>query len=181
MRIKKIVRLLTVLLLVFPFVLSAQVTTSSISGIIKNKSGTPLPGASITATHIPTGTIYTSVARTGGRFDINNMNPGGPYTITSTFVGFEISKKEDIFLVLGDILALEFQLSDKSTQLETVVVASVRAGKTGNETQIGRDKLALLPTIGRNLNDFVRFTPQTKIILQGASQLQGKTIVTMVS
>ncbi|WP_462252881.1 TonB-dependent receptor [Ferruginibacter sp.] len=174
MRIKKIVRLITVLL-IFPFALSAQVTTSSISGIIKNKSGNPLPGASITATHVPTGTVYTSVARTGGRFDINNMNPGGPYTITSTYVGFEINKKEDIFLVLGDVLAVDFELTDKTTQLETVVVASVRgAGKTGNETQIGRDKLALLPTIGRNLNDFVRFTPQTKITSTGGISIAGQ-------
>lgn len=173
MRIKKIVRLLLVLL-VFPFALSAQVTTSSISGIVKSKSGTPLPGASITATHVPTGSVYTAVARTGGRFDINNMNPGGPYIITSTYVGFEVSKKEDIYLVLGDVLATDFTLTDKTTQLEAVTVASIRTGKTGNETQIGRDKLALLPTIGRNLNDFVRFTPQTKITSTGGISIAGQ-------
>ena len=36
MRIKKIVRLLTVLL-IFPFALSAQVTTSTISGTVKDE------------------------------------------------------------------------------------------------------------------------------------------------
>ena len=161
MRMTKIVRLLTIMF-IFPVALTAQVTTSSITGVVKNNKGSLLPGATITATHLSTGTVYTAVARSGGRFDINNMNPGGPYTIVSSFVGFESDKKEDIFLVLGDLLSIDFSLSDKTTSLEAVVVVG-RAGpaKTGNETQIGRDKLALLPTIGRNLNDFVRFTPQT--------------------
>ena len=73
MNFKKILPFL-IALSAIPFLLQAQVTTSSISGIVKNKSGNALPGASITATHIPTGTVYTSIARTGGRFDINNMN-----------------------------------------------------------------------------------------------------------
>ncbi|HEX2684631.1 MAG TPA: TonB-dependent receptor, partial [Ferruginibacter sp.] len=160
----------------FQFGANAQVTTSSISGVVKNKSGNPLPGATITATHIPTGTVYTAAARTGGRFDINNMNPGGPYTITTSFVGFENDTKEDVFLVLGDVLNLEVKLADKSTQLEGVVLLGTggRAPKAGNETQIGRDRLAVLPTIGRNLNDFVRFTPQTKITSLGGISIGGQ-------
>jgi len=175
MLIKKILPLL-IALFAIPCLVNAQVTTSSISGVIKNKGGNPLPGASITATHVPTGTVYTAVARAGGRFDINNMNPGGPYTITSSFIGFEENKKEDQFLVLGDVLRIDFQLADKSTQLENVVVVGQRGigPKTGNETQIGRDKLTLLPTIGRNLNDFVRFTPQTKITSLGGISIGGQ-------
>ncbi|MBC7913021.1 MAG: TonB-dependent receptor, partial [Pyrinomonadaceae bacterium] len=174
MRMTKFVRLVA-LMLIFPIALTAQVTTSSITGVVKNNSGSLLPGATVTATHLSTGTVYTAVARSGGRFDINNMNPGGPYTIISSFIGFENEKKEDIFLVLGDVLSIDFKLADKTTNLEAVVVVG-RAGpaKTGNETQIGRDKLALLPTIGRNLNDFVRFTPQTKITSLGGISIGGQ-------
>lgn len=162
--------------LAFQFTANAQVTTSSISGVVKSKAGSVLPGATITATHVPTGTVYTAAARTGGRFDINNMNPGGPYTITASFVGFENEKKEDVFLVLGDVLSIEFQMKDKTASMEAVVVGASRGAgaKTGNETQIGRDKLALLPTIGRNLNDFVRFTPQTKITSLGGISIAGQ-------
>ncbi|MBC7934759.1 MAG: TonB-dependent receptor [Rhizobacter sp.] len=174
MHFKKMIPLVIALLAV-PFFMMAQVTTSNVSGIVKDKSGALLVGASISATHIPTGTVYTSVARSGGRFDINNMNPGGPYVITSTFVGFENAKKEEIFLTLGETSKIDFELSDKSTELTTVVVSGTRAGtKTGNETQIGRDKLAVLPTIGRNLNDFVRFTPQTKITSTGGISIAGQ-------
>lgn len=174
MHFKKIIPMV-IALLAMPFFMMAQVTTSSISGVVKDKSGNPLVGSTITATHTPTGTVYTSVARTGGRFDINNMNPGGPYVITSTFVGFETTKKEDIYLTLGEISRVDFELSDKSTELTTVVVSGTRtAAKGANETQIGRDKLAVLPTIGRNLNDYVRFTPQTKITSTGGISIAGQ-------
>lgn len=175
MRMKKILFLL-LSALAFQYTANAQVTTSSITGVVKSKSGVVLPGASITATHTPTGTVYTALARTGGRFDINNMNPGGPYTIAATYVGFNINTKEDVFLVLGDVLTTDFQLGDKTTELEAVVVATTRGtvAKTGNESQIGRDKLAILPTIGRNLNDFIRFTPQTKVTSTGGISIAGQ-------
>ena len=86
MHVKKIISMVIAFLAVSLF-LNAQVTTSSISGVVTNNTGEPLSGASIKVTHIPTGSVYTSSARTGGRFDIGNMNPGGPYTVVTTFVG----------------------------------------------------------------------------------------------
>lgn len=174
MNFKKILPFI-IALITTPFIMEAQVTTSSISGVVKNKSGNPLPGASITATHIPTGTVYTAVARSGGRFDINNMNPGGPYTITSSFVGYETDKREDVYLQLGDVARLDFSLAESAKQLQTVVVAGTRtAPKNNNETQISREKLAVLPTIGRNLNDYIRYTPQAKITSVGGISIAGQ-------
>ena len=64
----------------------AQVTTSSITGSVKSKSNNEsLAGATITATHVPTGTVYRTIARKDGSFDIHNVAPGGPYTIEITF------------------------------------------------------------------------------------------------
>ncbi|MEJ7627322.1 MAG: carboxypeptidase regulatory-like domain-containing protein [Ferruginibacter sp.] len=163
-------------MLAMPFFMKAQLTTSSISGVVKNGSGSMLPGATITATHIPTGTVYNTSARTGGRFDINNMNPGGPYTITTSFVGFETNIKSDVYLVLGETLKADVDLSDKTTQLSEVVVAGRRTttGKNGAETTISRERLELLPTIGRNINDFVRFTPQAKLTGAGGISIAGQ-------
>ncbi len=175
MHMKKILPLVIVML-VFPFLMKAQVTTSSITGIVKNSSGSALAGASITATHTATGTIYTTATRAGGRFDISNMKPGGPYTITATFVGFEPGNKQDIFLELGESQSTNFVLTDKTTKLTEVVVAGRRnaSSKNGSETTISRDKLAILPTIGRNLNDFLRYTPQTKLTSTGGISVGGQ-------
>ena len=148
MQFKKILAFL-IAIIVLPFLLKAQVTTSSISGVAKTAAGSALPGATVTATHIPTGTVYTTIARSGGRFDINNMNPGGPYTITTTFTGFEPIVREDIFLTLGETLRTDFELQNKNTDLAGVVVTGRRlsTAKTGTETSIGRAKLEIVTDI----------------------------------
>ncbi|HEX7902880.1 MAG TPA: TonB-dependent receptor [Chitinophagaceae bacterium] len=154
--------------------LTAQVTTSSITGIVKNKAGEPLAGASISATHVPTGTTYKTIARNGGRFEISNMNPGGPYTVQATFVGMSPEIKSDITLNLGESVQVDFELLESKNELSNVVVTGARqAAKNGTETTIGRDKMENLPTVGRTLADYLRATPQIRISSGGQISSEG--------
>ncbi len=177
MLLKRIVRLVC-LLLAFTVSATAQVTTSSMSGSVKTATGEPLVGASVTITHVPTGTVYTAVTRTGGRYDLANINTGGPYRIQVSFVGFQSSTREDVFVNLGETETQNFTLSDTQQQLtEVVVAARARAretGKGGAETSIGRDKMANLPTVGRNISDFLRFVPQAKVTGDGGIAIAGQ-------
>ena len=95
----------------------AQVTTSSMSGIVKSSSGDPLVGTTVTATHVPTGTQYRVLTRTGGLFNIPNMNPGGPYVVEATYVGFGKGTKSDIILPLGDEYRVDFDLASSGEKL----------------------------------------------------------------
>ncbi|TMI61350.1 MAG: TonB-dependent receptor [Bacteroidetes bacterium] len=168
--LKRITQFITILLLA-PFFLAAQETNSGIGGIVKDASNNALVGATITATHNPTGTVYRVVSRAGGRYDISNMQPGGPYTITFTFVGFSDEKRDEVFLNLGEKSRFDVALPDKTGTLTEVVLSTRRSatgGKGGTETAIGRDRVANIPTINRSLNDFLRFTPQAKITGDGA-------------
>ena len=169
--LKRITQLIFGLLLT-PFLVSAQETNSSIGGIVKSGANEPLVGATITATHIPTGTVYRVVSKAGGRYDISNMQPGGPYLIVYSFVGFSDEKREDVNLALGEKSRFDVALPDKSGTLTEVVLSTRRAatgGKGGTETSIGRDRVANIPTINRSLNDFLKFTPQAKIVGDGIS------------
>ena len=146
----------------------AQVTTSNMSGVVKSSTGNVLVGASIKATHQPTGTTYTVVSRTQGRYDLSNIQAGGPYKIEVTFVGFEKLTINDIFMNLGETNRQDFILPENIAQLSEVVVSSTRSSaaqgaKGGTETAIGRDKVSNLPTVGRNISDFLRFVPQVKV------------------
>lgn len=159
-------RSLLFLLLALPAMLWSQNTTSSLAGTVKTAGGEPLIGATITATHEPTGTIYRTQSRTGGRYEIANMAPGGPYNLSISFINYETFKKDDVYLNLGESSKQDYKLGDKSGQLAEVIVIANRSqvqGKGGAETNIGRDKVANLPTVGRNLQDFLRFTPQAKL------------------
>src|SRR5215213_6369986 len=161
--LKRILYLLTLVMIAGQ--IFAQVTTSSISGFVKNGND-PLIGATITATHKPTGTIYRTQSRAGGKYDVSNVNPGGPYTIVVSYINFQTITREEVYTTLGENSKQDFSLSNTSTELTTVVVASARVstqGKGGTETNIGRDRMANMPTVSRNITDFVRAVPQAKL------------------
>ncbi|MEJ2880089.1 TonB-dependent receptor [Pedobacter sp. GR22-6] len=144
--------------------LQAQVTTSTITGTVVDEKA-PLPGASIKAVHVPTGTVYNVTTNATGRYTITNMRPGGPYTIEITYVGFQAEKVSDVYLKLGEPYALNAKLNDGSNQLNEVVVSGKRDGtfsskKTGASTNISKEQLEKLPSLSRSLQDFTRLTPQ---------------------
>ena len=63
---------------------SAQgVTTSGLTGIVKDAQGAVVPGATVKAVHEPSGTTYEAVTQGDGRFFIPGMRVGGPYTVTA--------------------------------------------------------------------------------------------------
>ncbi|HEY6505453.1 MAG TPA: TonB-dependent receptor [Chitinophagaceae bacterium] len=175
--LKRIVSLVAILF-VATSSLVAQVTTSNLSCVVKSSTGDPLVGATVVVTNIPTGIVYSSITRTGGRFELANIAPGGPYKIEITYTGFEKSVRENIFLALGETSQQQFVLTNKSTELKEVVVAAprrpVQEAKGGAETTIGRDKMSNLPTVGRNISDFLRFVPQAKVTADGGVSLAGQ-------
>lgn len=162
--LRKLMFLLVVSLLTTS-VLFSQVTTSSITGFVKGDNNEPLVGATVTLTHVPTGTIYNTQTRAGGKYDLNNLNPGGPYSIVVSYVNFQAFRRNDLFLTLGESSKEDVTLTNRPTELSTVVVSASRGAATrgGVETNIGRDRVANLPTVGRNITDLLRTVPQAKL------------------
>src|SRR6476619_3753758 len=155
----------------------AQETNSSIGGIVKGSNNEPLVGATITATHNPTGTVYRVISRTGGVFNISNIKPGSPYTITFSFVGFADEKRDEVYLSLGQKSNFNVALADNTGNLTEVVIAARRAassGRGGTETSIGRDKISGITTVNRNLNDYLKYTPQAKVTNDGGISIAGQ-------
>lgn len=173
-------RILTLLLFVLAIgqIVNAQVTTSNVTGTVKGNNDQPLTGASITLVHVPTGTVYKGITRGGGRFDIANVNPGGPYRLEVSFVGFENVVRDDIQIGLGETSRQDILMDEKVDKLSEVVVTTTsrsrEGAKGGTETNIGRDKMLNLPTVGRNISDFLRYVPQAKITADGGISLAGQ-------
>lgn len=141
----------------------AQVTTSSISGIVKSPDGKPLASASITAKNIGSGSEYKNASREDGRFNLSGLRVGGPYTITITYVGFEKYVEENIYLALGKDYRIEVKMANNMETLKEVIVSSNKifnSDRTGTGTNIGKKQLENLPTVSRNFEDFTRLTPQ---------------------
>ena len=140
---------------------NAQVTTSSVSGKVKDAKGMTVPGASVLVVHLPTGTKYGAVTGTDGYFRLNNLNPGGPYRVTVTYIGYNKQDKEVGNLGLGVDQRVDFTLLDEGQQLTEVTVKGKRGAlKTGAGTQIGEEQIKNMPSTSRSLTDITRVTPQ---------------------
>ncbi len=159
-------KLIIIFLFFFSFTTSfSQVTTSSIRGLISDENKEALPGANVVATHIPTGTTYGAATNLDGRFNLLNMRVGGPYTITVSFVGYQEQVFTEVYLDLGKSENISVDMNPDSQQLEAVVVevSSTRGvfskGRTGSETNVGRNELRNLPSISRSAFDYTRLDP----------------------
>ncbi len=150
-------------MLAMPFFMKAQVTTSTLTGFVKSKTGDVLKGSSIELTHVPTGTKYRTASRSDGRYDLVNLIPGGPYTIEISFVGYKTVTETGLTFGLGENSRYDATLENNSAVLSTIVVTASGAGtrrKTGAATSISRAQINALPTITRSLQDYTRLTPQ---------------------
>ncbi len=146
--------------------LAQGVTTSAMKGLVLDAKGQPLPGATVLAVHLPTGTTYGVGTRDNGQFDLLNLRVGGPYQVKISFVGYETYVENNIQLVLGKTYETHVSLrEDGGQKLDEVVVRANRDGqinpdRTGAVTNISATAIRTLPTISRSQEDFTRLTPQ---------------------
>ncbi|WP_210487862.1 TonB-dependent receptor [Rufibacter aurantiacus] len=162
-----ITRLMLIVVMCLPMHLSwgQGATTASMNGVITDASGAGLAGATVVAIHTPSNTQYAASADVNGRYNLQNMRVGGPYSITSTYVGYQDQKRENVFLSLGQNLKLDFNLAQSAVGLSEVQVvadrgAVINADRTGASTNVSREQIERLPTLNRSLQDFTRLTPQ---------------------
>jgi hypothetical protein len=153
----------------------AQETTSEIQGVVRDASGTGLQGATITATHLPTGTVYSTTTRKDGLYNLANVRVGGPYQVRVSYVGFSEETQSDISLALGTAFKADFALTAAASTLTEVTVSTTRSdrvfsrSRTGSAEIITRQQLDRLPTINRSIQDFTRLTPTANTTGVGSS------------
>lgn len=141
------------------------VTTASLSGKITDQNGGNLPGATVVATHTPSGTTYGTASLADGRYFIPAMRVGGPYTVKVTFVGYKEQSIENVTLQLGETFVLDVKLLEENSQLQEVVVSGTKdpilnSDKMGASTNFGTSAINRLPSIGRDFRDITNLTPQ---------------------
>ena len=156
--------LLSLAAMLFVVSAAAQVTTSSLNGHISDQKGEPVPGATVVAVHTPSGTQYYAVANAEGRFFINGMRAGGPYSVEVSCMGYNTVTYTDVTLQLAEPYALNATLSDDTQMLSEAIVISEAASKfatekTGAATNITSSQITSLPTVSRSITDVTRLSP----------------------
>ena len=142
----------------------AQVTNSSLGGSVVDELGLPIIGAGVIATHEPSGTVYGAATNAQGRFTINGMRPGGPYSVEVSSLGYQTATYTGITLQLAETYSLNASLKEESLTLgESVVIATASSKfateKTGAATNINNDQLVALPNVNRSITDVTKVSP----------------------
>ncbi|MFY0255199.1 TonB-dependent receptor domain-containing protein [Chitinophaga sp. 30R24] len=150
-----------------PLAMNAQVTTGSVTGVVKGPDGKGAEGASITLIHQPSGTRYLNRALKNGSFTLNGLRVGGPYLLKVEFMGFKPQIVEGFNIALGEPYDVVVTLDENVTALKGVTINSnvvKRKGateKSGAATVIDSRQLSTLPSFSRSITDFTKLTPQS--------------------
>ena len=142
----------------------AQVTTSALGGRVVDANGQPVIGVAVIATHTPSGTVYGVTTNEAGRYTINGMRSGGPYSVEFTCLGYQTVTYTDLTLQLAETSSLNATLNEDSEMLSEAMVIDAAASKfsaekTGAATNISSSQITSLPTVNRSINDVTRLSP----------------------
>ena len=157
--------LLVVTLLMLTLTAVAQVTTSGINGIV-TANNEEVIGATISAKHVPSGSVYRAVTNVNGRYTITGMRSGGPYEVEVSYIGYQTKKFTGIQLSLGQNTVVDAVLTEGSEMLQEVEIVAaarntMRSDRSGAVTNLNTEQMAVVPTIGRSMTDLVKMTPQS--------------------
>ncbi|MGD9584002.1 MAG: carboxypeptidase regulatory-like domain-containing protein, partial [Lysobacterales bacterium] len=144
----------------------AQSTAAGVAGRIVDDQGNPVSGATVEIVHTPSGSTNTVSTDADGRFAARGLRVGGPYKVSASKEGSVNSSKSNIFLVLSDITSVNLTLNPDATQLEALEVVGTGVAsvfspdKMGAKTNITVEQIQEMPSIGRSIQDYVRFDPR---------------------
>ena len=153
----------------------AQETSGGLQGLVTVKTDkSPLPGVSVEAIHVPTGTRYAAVTSATGRFTILNVRVGGPYTVSAKLNGFRTETIKDITIALGDRREVDFGLDVQAVAESVNVTAEaeplISPSRMGSSEAISQDEIKSLPTIRRQFQDFARTNPYVNVAASDPTQ-----------
>ncbi|HEY4320126.1 MAG TPA: TonB-dependent receptor [Gemmatimonadales bacterium] len=141
------------------------VTTGAVRGKVVDDQGAPVVGAELLLLNNSTGVRTTAQTREGGVFGIENVSPGGPFTLTARKIGYQPVSRADLRVNLGQVLTENFTIAKAAVALSELTVNAQAAnpllsrGRTGASTTISDSLIQRLPTLSRNFTDLMSTSP----------------------
>lgn len=172
---QKRLHFLIAMLMFFTSGVMAQITTSGITGKVTSQ-GEDVIGATVTAVHQPSGTLYRAVTNIDGRYTIQGMRVGGPYKVEITYVGHQPKVFNGVTLNLGETRNISCSIEEDSKELQEIVVtgrAGLNATKTGAATSMNAQQINDMPSITHGIADVARLNPQLTTTSSGVMSFAG--------
>ena len=150
-----------------PVAAQQSITTASISGRVTDPSGAPVPGASVTATHVERNQVQTVVTSADGQYRFLSLAVG-KYELAATVAGLS-SRRVTLTLAIGDALDLPLSLAVDSLTTSVDVVGELTAldsRRTQLSETITTREIDTLPLNGRNYLDLALLAPGVSRTIQ---------------
>ncbi|MES2524479.1 MAG: carboxypeptidase regulatory-like domain-containing protein [Gemmatimonadota bacterium] len=139
-------------------------TTGAISGTVTDGTR-PLENAQVEVRNTSTGFRTGALTRTNGRYFVQGLTVGGPYTVTVRLLGFAPVSRSEITVALGQTSTVDITMQQAAAQLSAVEVVATGAAefaptKQGVGTVVSDSLLRRSALLQRDYTDLVKLTPQ---------------------
>ena len=103
------------LLAAWPGVAAAQTGAASITGLVTDESGAPVPGVTVTATNQATNVTYIAVSNEAGNYTIAGV-PVGTYVVKAELTGFRTTTRTPVTFEAKQVARLDFRMERRPVQ-----------------------------------------------------------------
>lgn len=146
-----------------PSTLAQGIVSSGMTGAVTDKTGAPLAGATVVATHVPTNAVFTATTRANGHFAFRGLPPGGPYTVTATAAGYTTGSVSEVTTELGREIDVNLTLNSEIVKLDAFKVTATNddldSTANGAGSVLTAARMAAQPSAKRSIGDMARTNP----------------------
>jgi outer membrane receptor protein involved in Fe transport len=154
----------------------AQQTASQMRGAVTDPNGAPIANASVTITHVPTGTVNRTTTSANGNFNASGLRVGGPYSVAVQAEGFQADVAEGISLDPGSNAPLRLRLN-RAGATEVIAVTGRRIQtidlNNGAGSSFSAQDIANQPSFSRDLTGTLLRDPLTNATGPGNLRVAG--------
>ena len=142
-------------------ILNAQTSSASITGTVRDTSGSVIPAAILVLRNAGTSVELRTSSNEVGVYTFLNVNPGG-YTLETSKPGFRTTKLSAFTLAVNQTATLD-QILEVGSVEQTVNVEAIGAEVQASTSELGavvsRTQVVDLPLNGRNFTQLLSLTP----------------------
>ena len=151
-----------ILLLAFaPFQAFAQLSSASVTGVVRDSSGSVVPNVKITLTNVDTAVEHSSVSNSAGNYVFLGITPGH-YTLQAEAPSFDVAKVPQFTLAVNQTATLDLTMKVGTVQQSVTVEAAgelVQSSTAELGAVVAEKQVADLPLNGRNFTQLLSLTP----------------------
>jgi outer membrane receptor protein involved in Fe transport len=139
----------------------AQEVTGTIRGDVQDENGAPLAGATVTVTHVPSGTRSVQTTDGSGSFSAPNLRVGGPFDVSVSAAGFEGAQATVPQIQAGVPQRIAVVLVSEGATIEVTAARAISsiAIATGPSTSLNAREIAGIASVNRDIRNLAARDP----------------------